>query len=359
MKEKAGIKDSDNIRPMDHGIIAKPHTPVYKMHRFFPRWRSASVITLTIGMVLFLFMLPVFSIFGEDTPQKQASKQHEWIGEKIIFLPDYLLDYYSVCYFRSEGDIGEHCLCFFLVPRENLFCPTKEQLAGKTAEIVRMEISPRPEKEKFLWKKFLFTTVIRLEESGTLLYATQVGKDSFDLYLDLTLPSGTAPLSYLKEGKKYIGKTVWSKQDISFSVRKLEKVTVVDVGWGPYRDKPLTFYLERSDGEIECWSGSVIKRDYKFNQIFDHVFDKEWYLTDPHKLHPNWRQRVWRAIEKKQIYIGMTKEMVLMSWGSPKAVNRTIGKWGVHEQWIYSSGIYFRTVRYLYFENGELTTIQD
>lgn len=37
MAEKEIIKDLDNIRPIDHGTIAKPHTPIYKMHRYFAR----------------------------------------------------------------------------------------------------------------------------------------------------------------------------------------------------------------------------------------------------------------------------------------------------------------------------------
>ncbi|MEO0118546.1 MAG: DNA methyltransferase [candidate division WOR-3 bacterium] len=31
------IKDLDNLKPIDHGVIAYPHTPVYKMHRYFAR----------------------------------------------------------------------------------------------------------------------------------------------------------------------------------------------------------------------------------------------------------------------------------------------------------------------------------
>jgi len=31
------IKDLDNLRPIDHAVIALPHTPVYKMHRYFAR----------------------------------------------------------------------------------------------------------------------------------------------------------------------------------------------------------------------------------------------------------------------------------------------------------------------------------
>ena len=31
------IKDLDNLEPIDHAVIAKPHTPAYKMHRYFAR----------------------------------------------------------------------------------------------------------------------------------------------------------------------------------------------------------------------------------------------------------------------------------------------------------------------------------
>ncbi|MCK4224956.1 MAG: hypothetical protein KAX39_07230 [candidate division Zixibacteria bacterium] len=37
MSEKDSLKDLDKIKPIDHGTIAKPHTPVYKMHRYFAR----------------------------------------------------------------------------------------------------------------------------------------------------------------------------------------------------------------------------------------------------------------------------------------------------------------------------------
>lgn len=31
------IKDLDNLQPVDYGVVAKPHTPIYKMHRYFAR----------------------------------------------------------------------------------------------------------------------------------------------------------------------------------------------------------------------------------------------------------------------------------------------------------------------------------
>ena len=48
----------------------------------------------------------------------------------------------------------------------------------------------------------------------------------------------------------------------------------------------------------------------------------------------------------------MTTDMTRLSIGHPKDINRTTGAWGVHEQWVYNK-------RYLYFENGILTSWQD
>lgn len=53
-----------------------------------------------------------------------------------------------------------------------------------------------------------------------------------------------------------------------------------------------------------------------------------------------------------KVKIGMTAEMCREAWGSPYDINKTIGSWGIHEQWVYDGS-------YLYFEDGILTSIQN
>ena len=53
-----------------------------------------------------------------------------------------------------------------------------------------------------------------------------------------------------------------------------------------------------------------------------------------------------------KIWLGMTKEMVIDSWGQPRDINKSVGSWGVHEQWVYYNS-------YLYFRNGKLTSWQN
>jgi len=63
-------------------------------------------------------------------------------------------------------------------------------------------------------------------------------------------------------------------------------------------------------------------------------------------------QRIQRAISARQVMIGMTAMQCLQSWGRPDDINRTITANGRHEQWVYGS-------KYLYFDDGVLTTIQN
>jgi len=66
----------------------------------------------------------------------------------------------------------------------------------------------------------------------------------------------------------------------------------------------------------------------------------------------SWSKEMKQLIKDGKIKIGMTQEMVLLSWGQPKDVNKMVGEWGVHEQWVYGTN-------YLYFENGVLSSYQN
>jgi hypothetical protein len=63
-------------------------------------------------------------------------------------------------------------------------------------------------------------------------------------------------------------------------------------------------------------------------------------------------KEIGNKILSHQIWSGMTTEMAKLSVGNPKDINRTVGTWGIHEQWVYDN-------RYLYFENGELKSWQN
>lgn len=63
-------------------------------------------------------------------------------------------------------------------------------------------------------------------------------------------------------------------------------------------------------------------------------------------------QKDYSKMKQGYFWIGMNKEMATISLGSPNKINRSVGPWGVHEQWVYD-------ILNLYFENGKLTSYQD
>lgn len=60
-----------------------------------------------------------------------------------------------------------------------------------------------------------------------------------------------------------------------------------------------------------------------------------------------------KKILEGKIWLGMTANMAIQSWGRPEKINTTSGTFGKHEQWIYPNNVY------LYFENNILTAWQD
>jgi len=91
------------------------------------------------------------------------------------------------------------------------------------------------------------------------------------------------------------------------------------------------------------------ERDYYKEKFeFEERLQKEQFLQwDKERQEQERIQQNW-----KKIRLGATKERVISLVGKPDQINRTVGEWGVHEQWVYG-----RT--YLYFENGILTAWQD
>lgn len=57
-------------------------------------------------------------------------------------------------------------------------------------------------------------------------------------------------------------------------------------------------------------------------------------------------------VKENTLTLGMDRAQARKLWGRPDHINETIGRYGTHEQWVYSDN------RYLYFQDGVLTTIQ-
>lgn len=69
------------------------------------------------------------------------------------------------------------------------------------------------------------------------------------------------------------------------------------------------------------------------------------------------RANKWRVVDMTISDLGMRRAQALEKFGHPTSRSRSVGSWGVHEQWVYRLSDY--NTYYLYFDNGILTSWQD
>lgn len=84
----------------------------------------------------------------------------------------------------------------------------------------------------------------------------------------------------------------------------------------------------------------------------DYLKEYEYDLEKFEKCAKKYGVSIALEICEGSVRIGWDKEKCRLSWGEPRDINKSVGSWGVHEQWCYSGS-------YLYFENGRLTSIQN
>lgn len=64
-----------------------------------------------------------------------------------------------------------------------------------------------------------------------------------------------------------------------------------------------------------------------------------------------WPRRMKTAVVDREVMVGMSEAMVLLSWGGPDDINTTATAQGSSEQWVYGNN-------YVYFANGVVTAFQ-
>ena len=81
-------------------------------------------------------------------------------------------------------------------------------------------------------------------------------------------------------------------------------------------------------------------------------------LTVPKPPDPESREaKVGSAIARGKVFVGMTSEEVIRSWGKPDRINRTVTARTITEQWIYENDS-ISDRQYLYMEDGVLRSAQ-
>lgn len=107
--------------------------------------------------------------------------------------------------------------------------------------------------------------------------------------------------------------------------------------------------LEINNNEIKLvFNNGKNSRTINYNKNTDIITDNVGTFTKQINC------EIKKEAEKQRPQIGMTKlEIENSTWGKPKDINKTTTAYGTQEQWCYSG------YRYIYFENGIVTAIQE
>jgi len=149
------------------------------------------------------------------------------------------------------------------------------------------------------------------------------------------------------EEKPYVFKNIFVDGESQWTnFKKFQMVKVIEVVpfvyGNTYHGNPFYLKIQSEDGEI----GYV---RYGKTEIGVQSRLVHYYTKNP--IPDKWGEKIITSIKEGKVKIGMSSEQVIVSWGKPNKINKSIGSWGVHEQWIYRG-------QYLYFENGLLTSLQ-
>jgi len=161
----------------------------------------------------------------------------------------------------------------------------------------------------------------------------------------------------------YINNFVWLNKTEDFQFESLRSFIPISDDWFERFEKVKIIGVKSiyNGGTGNLWfvvqndSGNKALLKYDVDYYRNDLNDFYYYLDDP--LNNNWGKDIVKCIKEKKVKIGMTKYQVMVSWGKPDDINRSVGSWGTHEQWIYKRGNF--KSQYLYFENGKLTSLQD
>lgn len=170
--------------------------------------------------------------------------------------------------------------------------------------------------------------------------AEQASREEMDRQM---LKYGPQIKEVLVKARFPIGATVWAKH-------RLEKTVLKDVRLKEEtlsgKSVPVVYLIVDDDRKDQT---------LLLGRLDDVLAGKVTGFTEDYytKL-PAWGAARIREIRNGEISLGMTEDQVLASWGSPRKVNNSTGRWGNHQQWIYGD-----FGPYVYLENGRLTSWQN
>ncbi|NNV01648.1 stalk domain-containing protein [Brevibacillus sp. MCWH] len=158
-------------------------------------------------------------------------------------------------------------------------------------------------------------------------------------------------IEFKKEISSYLGKNIFYRNglvyDTSGNISSIENLTPF---W-------ITKVEEKSDSVLYNYRIWLISGKYTYYMDVEDALDFRMSFLDfnPYTYY-KWSQKVWDHVKKGSVFVGMNKDMVSLSLGTPTRKNISTYSWGTFEQWVYDYKTFGTS--YLYFKNGILTSWQ-
>lgn len=241
---------------------------------------------------------PLNSLVKSEMTNEQ--KHNAWIGKKVV-----LLSTQTDEAFHAEGK-----------PRQVL---PKAQYIGKTGTVVGII----KDKEGYMkdWSKL----TIELDGSRERIVADD--------------PDYVGFLEEMEIATKYVRRTFYARGEIDLlknwkpgmtseeargqriSVKNTQPLTAVAVNWGERtyaRVKPFIFTFKTADGQegVLDEGGIFDERFHENKGVFTlsaYLSPGSFYADNPRTLCAGWPAQVWELIEREEVAIGMTVDMVALA----------------------------------------------
>ena len=175
---------------------------------------------------------------------------------------------------------------------------------------------------------------LKLEKNGAITDSIEVTPGVNYTFLEFNPNTGLIKVSYPQNNE-------WIQRGRGY-------LTLYDIQ--PFISRKILSYYTSTTGD------SIPYKNYLFNlsQIvkLKKIASEKQQRSELNRLTKQYGKVNANLITENKIKIGMTKQMVIESWGKPEHISRTVTSSVVHEQWVYGN-------TYIYFDNGILTAWQD
>lgn len=212
-----------------------------------------------------------------------------------------------------------------------------DELAGKYFEVLDVYRHPKLKDNEILYGRKHYLKLKNIEANEILYYEYD---EKYEHNFPFTVVGYYEKLTQLYKGYKYVltahclseSKNINTGDSIEFNPLDIWTCVTVTIDENKHL---LSFKLSNEKGVETLVTVERCIGKWSLGNVY--TYDK---ATEYNK---SFGQENWVRILSGKVQVGFTEEMVKLSWGEPKKINKA----SYGNQWVYDS-------QYLYFENGTL-----